>query len=135
MLIYANFCSSISSQYLVQSNCSATNKNTRSQAAYPPSQPALSTETFEELMEILQVPHENQDLHCRVSRLETQLSQLFNDNVAVQGQCDALTACVKFLEDSMANGAASSNPKRVTASKKCKKRRFGTLSKEGPKRE
>ncbi len=35
----------------------------------------------------------------------------------------------------MANGAASSIPKMVTASKKCKKRRFGTLSKEGPKRD
>ncbi len=81
-------------------------------------------------MEILQVPHENQDLHCRVSRLETQLSQLLNDNLALQGQCDALTVGVMFLEDSMANGAASSIAKMVTVSKKCKKRRFGTLSKE-----
>ncbi len=81
--------------------------NTRSQAARPPSQPALSTETFEELMEISQVPHENQDLHCRVSLLETQLSQLFNDNLALQGQCNALTARVKFLEDAMENSAAS----------------------------
>ncbi len=40
MLIYVNFYSSISSQYLVQSYCSATNMNTRSQAAHPPSQPA-----------------------------------------------------------------------------------------------
>ncbi len=46
--------------------------NTRSQAARPPSQLAVSTETFEQLMEISQVPHENQDLHCRVSVLETQ---------------------------------------------------------------
>ncbi len=86
-------------------------------------------------MEISQAPHEKQYLHCRVSWLETQLSQLLNDNLAVQGQCDALSAGVKFLEDSMANGAASLNPKMVTASKKCKKRRFGTFSKEGPKRD
>ncbi len=32
--------------------------NTRSQAANLPSQPLMSTETFEELMEISQVPHE-----------------------------------------------------------------------------
>ncbi len=80
--------------------------NTRSQAARPPSQPALSTETFEELMEISQVLHENQDLHCRVSLLETQLSQLLNDNVALQGQCETLTARVKFLEDSMEKNTA-----------------------------
>ncbi len=36
--------------------------NTCSQAANPPSQPALSTETFEELNEISQVPQEKQDL-------------------------------------------------------------------------
>ncbi len=71
--------------------------NTHSQAAHPPSQTALSTETFEDLVEISQVPHENQDLHCHVSRLETQLSQLFNDNLDLQGQCDALIARVKFL--------------------------------------
>ncbi len=47
---------------------------TSSQAAHPPSQPALSTETFEELMEISQVPYEKQDLPCRVSRLVTQIS-------------------------------------------------------------
>ncbi len=40
-------------------------------------------------MEISQVPHEKQDLHCRVSRLEAQLSQQLNDNLALQGQCDA----------------------------------------------
>ncbi len=72
-------------------------------------------------MEISQVPHENQDIHCRVSRLETLLLQLLNDNVAVQGQSDALTVGVKYLEDSMANGAASSTAKMVTASKKCKR--------------
>ncbi len=64
--------------------------NTRSQAARPPSQPALSTETFEELMEISQVHHENQDLHCRISLLETQLLQLLNDNLALEGQCETL---------------------------------------------
>ncbi len=85
--------------------------NTRSQAANPPSQPALSTETFEELMEISQAPHEKQDLHCRVFRLETHLSQLLHDNLALQGQRDALTARVKFLEDSLANSEASSIPK------------------------
>ncbi len=68
-------------------------------------------------METLQVPHEKQDLHCRVSWLETQLSQLLNDNLTLQGQCDSLPARVKFLEDSMSNGAASSIPKMVTASK------------------
>ncbi len=73
------------------------------------------------LMEISQVPHENQDLHCRVSLLETQLSQLFNDNLALQEQCDALTARVKFLEDSVENNAASSNPKMVSTSSKCRK--------------
>ncbi len=117
------------SQYLVQSNCSATKMSTRSQAARPPSQPALSTGTFEELMEISQVPHENQDTHCRVSLLEIQLSQLLNDNLALQEQCDALTARVKFLEDSMENNAASSNPKMVPSSSKCKKRRLDALSK------
>ncbi len=35
------------SQYLRSINCSTTKMNTRSQAARPPSQPALSTETFE----------------------------------------------------------------------------------------
>ncbi len=81
--------------------------NTRSQAAHLPSQPALSTETFEELMEISQVPHEKQVLHFRVSRLGTQLSQQVNDNLALQGQCDALTARVQFLEDSMTNISAN----------------------------
>ncbi len=68
--------------------------NTRSQSANPPSQTPLSTEIFEELMEISQVPHEKEDLYSRGSRLEPQLSQLFNDNLALQGQCDALTARV-----------------------------------------
>ncbi len=95
--------------------------NTRSQSANPPSQPLLSPETFEELMEISQVPHEKEDLHSRVSRLEVQLSQLLNDNLALQGQRDALTARVKFLEDSMANNTAPSIPKMVSASNKCKK--------------
>ncbi len=103
--------------------------NTRSQAARPPSQPALSTETFEELMKISQVPHENQDLHCRVSLLETQLSQLLNDNLALQGQCETLTARVKFLEDSLEKNTASSSPKMVSSSSKCKKRRLDALSK------
>ncbi len=68
--------------------------NTRSQSANPLSQSPLSTETCEELMEISQVPHEKEGPHSRVSRLETKLSQLFNDNLAIQGQCDALTARV-----------------------------------------
>ncbi len=68
--------------------------NTRSQSANPTSQPPLSTETFEECVEISHVPHEKEDLHSRVSRLEVHLSQLLNDNLALQGQCDALTACV-----------------------------------------
>ncbi len=83
--LFLNFSSQLFSQYLVQSNCSTTKMNTRSQAARPPSQPALPTETFEELMEISLVPHENQDLHCRVSLLESQFSQLFNENVAFRG--------------------------------------------------
>ncbi len=66
-------CTVFVSQYLVQYYCSTTKMNTRSQAAHPPSQPVLFTETFEELMEISQVPHENQDLHWRVSLLENQL--------------------------------------------------------------
>ncbi len=111
------------SQYLGQYDCSTTKMNTRSQAARPPSQPALSTETFEELMEISQVPHENQDLHCRVSLLETQLLQLLNDNLALQGQCETLTSRVKFLEDSLEKNTAPSNPKMVSSSSKCKKRR------------
>ncbi len=80
-------------------------------------------------MEISQVPHENQDLHCRVSLLETQLSQLLNDNLTLQGQCEALMARVKFIEDSLEKNAASSNPKMVSSSSKCKKRRFDALSK------
>ncbi len=56
-------------------------------------------------MAISQVPHEKEDLYSRGSRLEPQLSQLFNDTLAHQGQCDALTARVKFLEDSMVNSA------------------------------
>ncbi len=80
-------------------------------------------------MEILQVPHENQDLHCRVSLLETQLSQLLNDNLALQGQCEALTDRVKFLEDSLKKNATSSNPKMASSSRKCKKRRIDALSK------
>ncbi len=80
-------------------------------------------------MEISHVPHENQDLHCRVSRLETQLSQLLNDNLALQGQCDALTARVKFLVESLEISAASSIPKMVSSSNKCKKRRLDALSK------
>ncbi len=80
-------------------------------------------------MEFSQAPHENQDLPCRVSRLKTQLSQLLNDNLALQGQCDALTARVKFLDDSITNSAASSIPKTVAASNKCKKRRLDALSK------
>ncbi len=55
-------------------------------------------ETFEELVEISQIPHE--------SRLETQLSYLLNNNVALQGQCNALTDCFKFLEYSTANPTA-----------------------------
>ncbi len=39
-------------------------------------------------MEISQVPHENKDLHCRISLLETQLLQLLNDNLALEGQCE-----------------------------------------------
>ncbi len=41
--------------------------------------------TFEELMEISQVPQGKADLNSRVSRLETQLSYLLNNNVALQG--------------------------------------------------
>ncbi len=59
--------------------------NARSQTANLPSQPPLSTETFEELMKISQASHEKEDLHSRVSRLETQLSQLLNDNLTLQG--------------------------------------------------
>ncbi len=103
--------------------------NTRSQATHPLSQPALSTETFEELVEISPVPHAKQDLHCRVSRLRTQLSQHVDDNWALQGQCDALTARVRFPEDSVAKSAASSFPKMISASNKCKKRRLDALSK------
>ncbi len=80
-------------------------------------------------MEISQVPHKNQDLHCGVSLLETQLLQLLNDNLALQGQCETLTARVKFLEDSLEKNAASSNPKMVSSSSKCKKRRLDALSK------
>ncbi len=80
-------------------------------------------------MEISQVPHEKEGLHSRVSRLETKLSQLFNDNLAIRGQCDALTARAKFLEDSMTNSTASSIPKMVSASNKCKKRRLDALPK------
>ncbi len=47
-------------RYLVQSKCSTTNMNTHSQSANPPSQPLFSPETFEELMEISQVPHEKE---------------------------------------------------------------------------
>ncbi len=65
-------------------------------------------ETFEELVEISQVPQDKADLNSCVLRLETQLSQLLNDNLALQGQCDALTARVKFLEDSKANTTALS---------------------------
>ncbi len=133
-------------RYLNQSKCSTTNMNTRSLSANPPSQPLLSLETFEELMEISQVPHEKEDLRSRVSRFEAQLLQLLNDNLALQGQCDALTASVKFLEDSMTgvvlgtkrtsslksnfkarakygktNLSAPSIPKIVSASNKCKK--------------
>ncbi len=78
--------------------------NTRLQAANPPSQPALSTETFEEVMEISKVSHGKQDLQCCICRLETQLSQLLNDKPALQGQCDALTARVLFFEVSQ-NGS------------------------------
>ncbi len=49
-------------------------------------------------MEISQVPHENQDLHCRVSLLETQLSQLLNDNLALQGQCETGGGTIKKVE-------------------------------------
>ncbi len=94
-------------RYLIQSNCSSTNMNTCSKTANPPSTPALSRETFEELMEISQVPHEKENHQSRVSRLETQLSQLLNDNLALLGQCDALPARVKCLV-SMANNLASS---------------------------
>ncbi len=85
--------------------------NTRSKAANPPSQPDLSTETFEEFIESSKVPHGKQNLHCCTCRHEIQLSQLLNDYLAIQGQCDALTSRDKFLEGSMANSAASSIPK------------------------
>ncbi len=62
--------------------------------------------TFEEFMEISQVPQDKADLNSRVSRLETQLLLLLNDNLGLQGQCNALTACVMFLEDSKANSTA-----------------------------
>ncbi len=75
-----------------------------------------------------QVPHEKENLQSRVSRLETQLSQLLNDNLALQGQCGALTARVKCL-DSMANSAASSIPNMISATNKCKKRRLDALYK------
>ncbi len=77
-------------------------------------------------MEVSQVPHKKEDLYSRGSRLEHQLSQLFNDNLALQGQCDALTARVKFPEDAMVNSAALSIPKMVSASKE---RRLDALSK------
>ncbi len=80
-------------------------------------------------MEISQVPHENQGLHCHVSLLEIQLSQLLNYNLALQGQCETLTARVKFLEDLLEKNAALSNPKIVSSSSKCKKRRLDALSK------
>ncbi len=112
--------------YLIQSNCSTTNMNTCSKTANPPSTPALSRETFEELMEISQVPHEKENLQSRVSRLETQLSQLMTDNSALPWKCDVLAARVKCL-DSMANHAASSIPNMTSATNKCKKRRLDAL--------
>ncbi len=80
-------------------------------------------------MEISHASHGKEDLNSRVSRLETQLSQLLNDNLILQGQCDALTARVQLLEDSVAKTTASSIPKMVSASNKCKKRRLNDLSK------
>ncbi len=65
-------------------------------------------ETFEELVEISQVPQDKLDLNSCVSRLETQLSQSLNDNLALQGQCDALTTRFKFLEGSKAYSTALS---------------------------
>ncbi len=62
-------------------------------------------------MEISQIPQEKEDHHRRVSLLETQLSQLLNDDLALQ--CNALTACVKSLEDSLENSTALSFSKTV----------------------
>ncbi len=80
-------------------------------------------------MEVSQVPHEKEDLHGRVSRLETRLLQLLNDYLAIQEQCNALTASITFLEDSLANSAASSIQKLVSVSNKCENRRLDALPK------
>ncbi len=92
--------------------------NTHSQSAHPPSQLSLSTDNFEEVVVISQIPKEKEYLHSRVLLLETQLSWLLNDHLALQVQCDALTASVKFLEDAVANSAELSIPKTASSSSK-----------------
>ncbi len=68
----------------------------------------LKISTFVLIKVLLTYLKDKADLNSCVSRLETQLSQLLNDNLALQGQCNALTACIKFLEDSKANSTALS---------------------------
>ncbi len=63
--------------------------NTRPKSAQPLSQPPpLPTETFEELMEISEVPQE--DLFSRILLLETQLRRLLKEHMALQLHCDWL---------------------------------------------
>ncbi len=79
------------------SNCATISMNTRSQKALPP----LPTETFEELMEISQIPQE--ELPSRVSLHESKFAQPLNGHEAQQLHCDGLTKRVKCLETSLAN--------------------------------
>ncbi len=99
--------------------------DTRSQSAHPPSQPPQSKETFEEG---LQVPQEKEGLYSRISRLETHLSQFLHDNLALHGQCDTLTARVRFLDNSIELHLFSIL-RVVSASNKCKKRRLDACPK------
>ncbi len=64
-----------------------------------------------------------------VFQLETQLSQLLNDRLDLQGQCDALTARAKTLEDSLTKSTVLSILKTASSYNKCKKRRHDVLLK------
>ncbi len=65
-------------------------------------------------MEISQIPEEKEAILSCGSLFETQLLRLLYDDLGLQGQCNALTARVRSLEDHLANKITMTIPKTVT---------------------
>ncbi len=76
-------------------------------------QTPLPTETFEELIELSQIPQE--DPFSRNSPFETQIAQILSKHMALQLYRDDLNERVKSLETSQANNTSPSAPKTASS--------------------